>query len=190
VSAVERAHAEVNDQEVMGMTVLVAVASKYGATFEIAEAIGRGLRERGIVADVEHVEDVDEIVGYDAVVLGSAVYAGRWLQQARKLVDERVGELSALPVWLFSSGPIGSPPKPEPDEAVQIDKIASLVDARDHRVFAGQLVKERLSFPERAIVRAFHAAEGDFRNWEEIDAWAGRIAEALTGTRVKTSVSG
>jgi menaquinone-dependent protoporphyrinogen oxidase len=107
------------------------------------------------------------------------VYAGRWLQPARRFVDERVAELAAVPVWLFSSGPVGSPPKPDPDEAVQIDRVAGLVGAREHRVFSGELVKSRLSFPERAVVRAFHAPEGDFRDWDAIDDWAESIAVAL-----------
>jgi menaquinone-dependent protoporphyrinogen oxidase len=171
------------------MTVLVAVASKYGATRGIADAIGRGLVERGIDAHVLDVEEVDGVAGYDAVVLGSAVYAGRWLQAARSLVDERVAELALLPTWLFSSGPIGAPPKPEPDEAVQIDKIIGLLAPREHRVFAGELVRSRLSLPERALVRAFRAAEGDFRDWDEIDAWAGSIAASLGVAEPAASIS-
>lgn len=63
--------------------------------------------------------------GYDAVVLGSAVYVGRWLEPARELVDAHAEELAARPTWLFSSGPIGDPPKPEADDAVQIAEIAA-----------------------------------------------------------------
>ena len=66
------------------MTVLVAAASKYGATAEIAEAIGRGLRETGVAADVRPVEQVGDLSGYTEVVLGSAVYVGRWLEPARR----------------------------------------------------------------------------------------------------------
>jgi menaquinone-dependent protoporphyrinogen oxidase len=164
------------------MTVLVAVASKYGATKGIAEAIGRGLEQRGVEANVVDVESLDGLAGYDAVVLGSAVYAGRWLQSARHFVDEHAAELALRPVWLFSSGPIGNPPKPDPDEAVQIDKIVAVVGPREHRVFSGALDKTCLSFPERALVRAFQAAEGDFRDWDAIDAWTEAIAAALGAT--------
>jgi menaquinone-dependent protoporphyrinogen oxidase len=161
------------------MTVLVAVASKYGATRGIADAIGRGLGQRGVDARVQDVEAVGTLDGVDAVVLGSAVYAGRWLQSARHFVEENAAELASRPTWVFSSGPIGSPPKPEPREAVQIEKVEQLLQPREHRVFAGELVRDRLSFPERALVRAFHAAEGDFRDWEEIDRWAESIAVEL-----------
>ena len=161
------------------MRALVAVASRHGATTGIAEAIGRGLRTRGVDADVVMIDEVDDLVGYEAVVLGSAVYAGRWLEPARRFVEGHVGELAALPVWLFSSGPIGAPAKPDPDEAVNVERLVTLLAPEDHRVFAGELVRSRLSFAERAVVRAFHAPEGDFRDWDEIDAWAGRIAQAL-----------
>jgi menaquinone-dependent protoporphyrinogen oxidase len=166
------------------MTVLVAVASRHGSTEEIARAIGASLKERGLDAEVVRVDEVDDVAGYDAVVLGSAVYAGRWLESARRFVDEHVSELATLPIWLFSSGPIGAPPKPESEEAVHVDKVMSLTHAREHRLFAGQLVRSRLSFAERAVTRAFHAPEGDFRDWDEIDAWAGEIAEALLAGRV------
>ncbi len=94
------------------MTVLVAAASKYGATQEIAEAIGRVLAECGVGAEVMRVEDVGDVTGYEAVVLGSAVYMGSWLEPARRFVEEHGDELAALPTWLFSSGPTGDPPRP------------------------------------------------------------------------------
>ena len=96
------------------MKVLVTAASRYGATGEIAEAIGEVLRERGLDATVGPPEAAT-VDGHDAVVLGSAVYAGHWLKPARELVDRQRDALAARPVWLFSSGPVGDPPKPEED---------------------------------------------------------------------------
>jgi hypothetical protein len=81
--------------------------------------------------------------------------------------------LAARPVWLFSSGPIGDPPKPEEDP-VDIADIMQATKARGHRVFAGKLVKKQLSFPDRAISAAPRVPEGDFRDREEIKAWAAR----------------
>jgi menaquinone-dependent protoporphyrinogen oxidase len=161
------------------MKVLVAVASKHGATQEIAEAIGRGLGERGLDAEVKPVDDVVDVARYEAIVLGSAVYMGQWLEPARFFVDEHHDELAAKPTWLFSSGPIGDPPKPTEGEAVRIGPIVEATHAREHRLFAGKLDKGKLGFGERAMVRAFRAPEGDFRNWDEIAAWAGEIARAL-----------
>jgi menaquinone-dependent protoporphyrinogen oxidase len=160
------------------MTVLVTAASKYGATYGIAEAIGGVLGERGIEVDVLPLADVTELGGYNAIVLGSAVYAGQWLEPARTFVETHAEELAGMPTWLFSSGPIGEPPRPADEDAVHIDSIVSTTSAREHRVFAGKLDKSRLSFGERALVFAFRAAEGDFRDWRAIQAWAEEIAAA------------
>jgi menaquinone-dependent protoporphyrinogen oxidase len=160
-----------------GMRVLVTAASKYGATGEIAQAIAEVFTQRGWDAMVVPSEQVQGIDSFDAVVLGSAVYAGRWLKPARELVDRSRDALAARPVWVFSSGPIGDPPKPEEDP-VDIAEIMEATKARAHRVFAGKLVKKQLSFAGRAIAAALRVPEGDFRDWDEIKAWAAEIADA------------
>jgi menaquinone-dependent protoporphyrinogen oxidase len=161
------------------MKVLVAAASRYGATAEIARAIGEVLGERGLDVTVAASEQVDGVAGYDAVVLGSAVYAGRWLKPARELVDRAGSELATRPVWLFSSGPIGEPPKPDEGHAVDLGDVLATTGAREHRLFAGKLVRKGLSFGERAMVVAFRAPDGDFRDWAAITRWAATIASTL-----------
>lgn len=161
------------------MKTLVAAASRHGATQEIAEAIGRVLVSSGIEADVCPYEGVDELAPYDAFVLGSAIYMGRWLESARDFVETHADELSARPTWLFSSGPIGDPPRPAAGDAVQVDSIVAATNAREHRLFAGKLDKSLLGFGERAVAVAFRVAEGDYRDWAEIEAWGHGIAEAL-----------
>jgi menaquinone-dependent protoporphyrinogen oxidase len=160
------------------MRVLVTAATKYGATAEIAAAIAEVLDEHGLEATVLPPDQVEEVDGYDAVVLGSAVYAGHWLKPARELVERHAGALASRPVWLFSSGPVGDPPKPEEDPVDVADLLAA-TDAREHRIFAGKLVRKQLSFPERAIVSALRVPEGDFRDWTEIRRWAAGIADAM-----------
>ena len=160
------------------MRVLVTAATRYGATVEIATAIGEVLGEHGLDPAVVPPEQVQMVKGYDAVVVGSAVYAGHWLKPARELVDRFAGELVERPVWLFSSGPVGDPPKPEEDP-VDVAEIVAATGARGHRVFAGKLVRRQLSFPDRAIVSALRVPEGDFRDWTEIRQWATAIATAL-----------
>ena len=83
-------------------------------------------------------------------------------------------------MWLFSSGPVGDPPKPEEDP-VDVAELLTVTGAREHRVFAGKLVRRQLSFPDRAIVSALRVPEGDFRDWTEITRWAAGIADALHG---------
>ena|SRR5471030_771905 len=161
------------------MRVLVAVASKHGATREIAESLGRALAERGVNVEVRALDEVVDLSGYDAVVLGSAVYMGRWLEPARAFVDAHADELAGRPTWLFISGPIGYPPKPYPGKAVELDALLDKVRPREHKLFAGKVDTSKLSFPERTAMRAVRARAGDDRDWEAIEAWAASIATAL-----------
>jgi menaquinone-dependent protoporphyrinogen oxidase len=165
------------------MKVLVSAATKYGATGEIAEAIGGVLVERGFDATVIPPEEVGSIEDCDAVVLGSGVYAGHWLEPAKELVHRFDDALAPRPVWLFSSGPVGDPSRKlvqkMEEEPVDVAEILAATKARDHRVFAGKIDRENLSFPERAMLMAFRGFEGDFRDWDEIRAWASEIADAL-----------
>lgn len=160
------------------MRMLVTAASKHGSTAEIAEVIGQVLTAYGLDATAVPIGEVTAVADYDAAVLGSAVYGGRWLAAGRDFVQQWAEALAARPVWLFSSGPIGDPPKPEEDP-VDVTAIVEAIGAREHRVFPGRLDRSRLSYAERAIVIAFRAPYGDFRDWPEIRAWAAGIAEAV-----------
>lgn len=170
------------------MRVLVAVASRHGSTAEIATKIGETLTSAGIDVDVRLPDEVASVLPYDGVVLGSGVYAGRWLASAKAFVDREADDLTSRPVWLFSSGPVGDPAKPAPDP-VDVDAVRKRTNALDHRVFAGKLDRQILGFGERAIVLAVHAAEGDFRSWEAVSDWAAGIARELQATPVPEPVS-
>lgn len=160
------------------MKILVTVASKHGATAEIGEALGAHLHERGGEVMILPPEAVDEVASYDAVVIGSAVYAGHWRREALDLVRRQSEALRARPVWLFSSGPLGSAAVPAGDPA-DLPSIQGLTNAREHRIFAGELERDQLGFGERAIVGMVRAPYGDYRDWQAIDAWADAIADAL-----------
>ena len=166
------------------MNVLVAVASNHGGTREIAEAIANELRTIGLDAEVRDVDDVTDLDGYDAVILGSGVYMGRWLPEATRFADANRGEFSAVPVWLFSSGPLGQDdPQPKGDPA-HLDELMKATEAREHRIFVGKLDKRDLGLGERLAVKLVKAPEGDFRDWEAIRAWADEIAGALQPSTV------
>lgn len=164
------------------MRVLVTAASRHGATHEIADAIAAGLERRGVDAVAEHAEELTSLDGYDALVIGSAVYVGRWLDTARELVEANAAALAGRPVWLFSSGPLGPPDALKPQgDPVDAAALIAAVGAEDHRVFAGRLDRKLLSFGEKAVVLAVRAPEGDFRDWEAIDSFAADIAGHLEG---------
>lgn len=160
------------------MKVLVAVTSRHGATRGIADAIAAVLVADHFDVTVTEPDDVDSLAPYDAVVLGSSVYVGRWGASARSFVDRLASDLAALPVWLFSSGPLGDPPAPagDPDE---IPSLMTRLGARAHRTFGGALDKSRLALAERAVVALLQAPEGDYRDWADITDWARGIAEEL-----------
>jgi menaquinone-dependent protoporphyrinogen oxidase len=158
--------------------VLVSAGSKHGATQEIAERIGEVLRERGHHVDVAPPEEVVGLSHYNTVILGSAVYAGHWTSGALELAGRVSERKENLATWLFSSGPIGDPPKPEEDP-VDVSEIFESTGARAHHVFSGKIDKSKLSFGEKAILIAVRAPEGDFRDWDEIESWAKEIADQL-----------
>ena len=160
------------------MRMLVAVASKHGATSEIAHHIGETLAGDGIDVTVAAADEVSDLPAYQAVILGSAVYAGHWMKEAKDLAAEIAAADPIPKVWLFSSGPVGDPPKPDEDP-VDVAEIVTNLAASEHRLFAGKIDKSTLGFGERAIVTALRATEGDFRDWEEIAAWAREIAAAV-----------
>ena len=162
----------------MTMRILVSAASKHGATAEIADAIAGTLRDAGHEADLRPPAEVESVDGYDAVILGSAVYAGRWMDDARHFADRHRPGLLERPTWLFSSGPIGEPLAPT-EEPVDGAKLGAARAARDHRVFPGRINPSDLSWVERTITRMVKAPDGDFRDWDAVREWATTIAGEL-----------
>jgi len=161
------------------MRILVTAASRHGSTTEMASAIGTALSAAGLEVVVTPMHELDGVAGYNAVVLGSGVYMGRWIPEATEFIERHAIELRARPVWLFSSGPVGDPdPKPEGDPT-GIGELVASIRARGHRVFAGRLDRERLGIGEKLVVSAVRAPDGDFRDWEAVGAWAREIAAEL-----------
>lgn len=160
------------------MRILVATASKHGSTAEIGLAIAEVLTESGFDVSTKTPQEVGSVDAFDAVILGSAVYAGRWMRNARELVDRLAPHLVQRPVWLFSSGPLGQPPEPGWDP-VDVAALMDTTAARSHRLFMGKLDWSSLDFAERAVASALQSPSGDFRDWASIRAWAKEIGEDL-----------
>lgn len=172
------------------MRILIAYATKHGSTQGIAERIGQLLAEQGHDVHVREVGEAQRVSTYHAYVVGSAVYLGRWRKEATSFVLDNREVLRQHPIWLFSTGPLGDEPTDEAgndllDASVprELPELVEAVRPREHRVFFGVLDPATLTRPERAL-RKLPAGrallpEGDFRDWNDIETWAGRIARQL-----------
>jgi menaquinone-dependent protoporphyrinogen oxidase len=167
----------------MKKKVLIVYASKYGATAEIALHIGKVIQDNGVLVEVKTVEQVEDLTSYQAVVLGSAVYAGQWLREAANFLTTNEPALTERPVWIFSSGPTG---EGDPVELMKgwvfpenLRPVADRIQPRDIAIFNGVLDPKKLNLPEKMIIKALKSPTGDFRDWDAITSWASSIAESL-----------
>ncbi len=161
----------------MAPRVLVTFASKLGSTGEIAEVIADTLRVDGIHASAHPVREVQGLDGWDAVVLGSAIYAAHWQRDARRFVDRHRDALVERPLWLFASGPLdtmlAAADLPITSHGAE---ITAGLGARGHHTFGGCLRADADIDPQ--VLRTHPI--GDFRDWDAIRAYAHEIAAALS----------
>jgi menaquinone-dependent protoporphyrinogen oxidase len=170
----------------MAARVLVAYATKLGSNAEIADAIARVLRSSGHHVSAVSVRDVKAIDGWDAVILGSAIYAAHWQKDARRFVSRFHDRLQVLPLWLWGSGPL-DPQLASADLPItpHAAEITGDLGALDHRTFGGRLAPDAPIDPQ---VLKTHPI-GDFRDWEAIDAYARKIAMELDGMTFRASTA-
>ncbi|AEE46346.1 flavodoxin domain-containing protein [Cellulomonas fimi] len=160
------------------MKILMTVASRHGGTREIGEVVAQTLRDAGHDVDETSPDDVEHVTGYDAVVIGSAVYVGRLAASVRDLVERQGAHLRSMPVWLFWSGPVGDPPMP-PTVPDDVDVVAEHAGARETRCFVGRIERSELNLNERALVALVRAETGDYRDFEDVRSWADELVQRL-----------
>ncbi len=165
--------------------ILVAYASKYGSTREIAERIGAVLGRAGLQAHVLPVKDAQDLSAYQAVILGSAVYIGKWQKEAVEFVRSHERELTERSVWLFSSGPTGEGNAVDLVEGkrlpAELEPVVARIHPHDVAVFHGNIDPTRINFTEKWAVKNIKKKPfGDFRDWTAIAAWAGHVAETIS----------
>jgi menaquinone-dependent protoporphyrinogen oxidase len=159
------------------MRVLVAYGSTRGGTEGLAEWVAQELRTDGIEVEVHSAARIGRLGRYDAVIVGGALYAGRWHRLARRFVQRHVAELRLRPVFFFSSGPLddsAAQGQIPPVRAVQA--LMTQVGARGHVTFGGRLLAHA-----RGFVASRMAAKmaGDWRDRTQVRDWARTVAAQL-----------
>lgn len=168
--------------------ILVAYDSRHGSTREIAERMADSLRTYGQwEVELRLAEMVRDLKGYQAVIVGSPIYDGRWLPDVAGFVRDHLPELAELPLWLFSVASFGDTQrfvgelvKKEPRD---IDRLLAALRPRSYRVFAGVIDAALWPWYGRVFLRLFGGRLGDNRDWLEIDGWIEEIAGDLRATR-------
>ena len=173
----------------MSNSVLLAYATRYGSTKEVAEAVAKQLRERGLAVDVRPAAEVSTLAGYRAVVLGTALYIGHWLKDTDKFLASHREALAKLPVAVFALGPVGD----KIEEAAwnecrevlkkEVAKTPWLAPAAVE-LFGGKYDPARLSFLHKllSILPAsplYKMPASDVRDWSAIRTWAGDLSARL-----------
>lgn len=162
------------------MKLLVTYGSKLGGTQGLAEMVGDALRRHGCDVDVEPAARVASLDGYDAVIVGGALYAGRWHRDAARFVRRHRRRLRELPVWLFSSGPLDdSAEKRDIAPTAQVRRLMARIDADGHQTFGGRLEREARGFVARSMAKK---QSGDWRNLAHVTRWTTEIVGHLTTT--------
>lgn len=160
----------------MSTSVLVAYATKYGSTQEVAETIATTLRQQGLGVEVRPAHEVRSLAGYDAVVLGAALYIGRWHRDALLFLQRHRVELANIPVAIFALGPLHTDEKEWQEAQGQLDqqlaKKSWLVPV-SVKLFGGVIDPTKLHFPFNRM------PAGDARDWTVIRAWAAKLAALL-----------
>lgn len=160
--------------------VMVAYATKMGATEEIAQAIGTELRRAGLEVTVANARGMTDLGGYDAAVVGSALYLARWRPEAVRLLTQQSKRAAKIPVWLYQSGPLDDEEAAKAHAPVpkNVHRLAVLLDAVPPATFGGRVeAATAQGFLARKMAHGSKA--GDYRDFDAIGRWATEIAGQL-----------
>ena len=162
--------------------VLIAYASRYGATREIAEFIARVLAQRGVQAKVQSADEVTQVAPYRAAVIGSGVYFSGWLPEVVELLESFQDDLAKRPVWLFSDGPTHELDLHTTWRVPEtLSPLLGVIAPQDVALFGGRVVGDELSLDDWLANPALRGADTDERDWRDIARWAEGIFETLSG---------
>jgi menaquinone-dependent protoporphyrinogen oxidase len=162
------------------MEVLVTCGSKRGGTEELAQMLADGLREEGLTVSLFRPDQIKHLDNFDVVIVGGAIYAGRWHKSSRRFVRLHARQLRQRPTYFFSSGPLDdSATHKEIPPVRRVRALMKRVGARGHITFGGRLRPDATGFPARAMAKEH---SGDWRDPAQVRSWAQTIASELGGT--------
>ena len=167
--------------------VLVAYASIYGSTQEVADVVAATLREQGLEVDLQPMRTVRTLAEYGAVVLGAPIYLCQWLKDGQKFLEQHQSALMRLRVAIFALGPIGSDQKEWQGVRAQLDQELvkyTWLKPTAVELFGGKYNPAKLRFPDNLITSLpasplHNFPASDMRDWTAIRAWAGSLAVQL-----------
>jgi menaquinone-dependent protoporphyrinogen oxidase len=186
-----------------GLRVLIAYDTIHGSTAEVAEYIGTVMCGQGWQADVRLAANVSGIAGYDAVIIGSAVYEFQWLPDAAAFVERNHAELERVPTAYFIVCSAMYADSAESRAAVTrafIDPVLKQfpdIVPLSIGLFGGAVdfKTNQYTFFEAVVLRILGFILGfidsaDWRNWDAISTWAGEAADALRFQEPATAATG
>ena len=164
-------------------SILLAYASRFGSTQEVAETIATELRKDGLRVDIQPMQEVKSLDHYDAVALGAAIYNAKWHHEAHLFVSQHQEALSQLSVAIFTLGPLSPSEAAKRNSRRQLDmELAKYPWLKPVaiEIFAGKYdpSKPGLNFFERFLPAR------DYRNWEAIRTWADALAAQLQHSEI------
>ena len=132
----------------------------------------------GLAAEAKRAREVKDTAAYDAVVLGTAVHAGKLHPDALKFLDRNKAALEAKPLAAFvvCLAMKGTDEKARAQAATYLEPVREQVKPLSEGLFAGAYDPQKLGFVARQIMKMTKAPPGDFRKWDEIEAWAVSLA--------------
>jgi menaquinone-dependent protoporphyrinogen oxidase len=166
----------------MTPSILVAFATDYGSTLEVAQAVVETLCGCGLAAELQPAKKVKMLSGYSAVVLGAPLYMFRWHPDARHFLSRYHGVLASLPTAIFALGPFHNKEDELRSAREQLDKELikfPWLKPTAIEVFAGKFDPDRLRFPYSLIGPLKKMPASDERDWVAIRAWSTGVAGIL-----------
>jgi menaquinone-dependent protoporphyrinogen oxidase len=173
----------------MSASVLVAYATRYGSTQEVAEAVAATLREQDLTVAISSAREAKAIDRYSAIVLGAPLYMFHWHKDALHFLERHQAVLSARPMAIFALGPLHDDAKEFQGAREQLDKeLAKFpwLTPKAVAIFGGKLDPATFTFPHNLIPAMRNMPPSDIRDWAAIRAWAVDLAAQLQPTPLET----